>query len=166
VALKISNLEQIADRYSIKPYLYKDWHLDFSKTKIYNHVDQAYRDGNDIEVDYDLNAIINSLKNLFNTKPGQRFLFPLYGLDMYQFLFEPISRINGQMIGERIVRAVDLYEPRVKLLNCSVIPVPDDNTYEVTIAINIPIFNTQASISAIIDQKTQTFIFLETSRNK
>ena len=123
-------------------------------------------EGNDLQVDYDEIAIKNSLKNLFNTKPGQRFLFPLYGLDLNQFLFEGVNEINGQMIGEKIVRSIELYEPRVRLRQCKVVAKPDDNEYDITIIVEIPIINSTASINTRLDIKNQSFIFLETSRNR
>jgi len=119
-----------------------------------------------VRVDYDESAIRNSLKNLFNTKPGQRFLFPLYGLDLNQFLFEAVTEENGQSIGEKIVTSIEKYEPRVTLIKCNVVAKPDDNEYDITIIVSIPIFNTTASINTTLDIKTQSFIFVETSRNR
>lgn len=166
MAIKIANLEQIAEEYKQKQFAFKDLHLDFSKTSEYSTYQQRKIEGNDVKVSYDESAIRNSLKNLFNTMPGQRFLFPLYGLDIYQWLFEPISQFNGQLIGEKIVTTIDRYEPRVKVERCDVVAKPDDNEYDITIIISIPIFNTTASINTILDVKQQSFIFVETSRNR
>jgi len=166
MAIKIANLEQIADQFKQKQFVFKDLHLDFEKTSVYNPVLRTRIDGNDVNVDFDESAIRNSLKNLFNTRPGQRFLFPLYGLDLYQYLFETVSQENGQLIGERIVTSVEKFEPRVRVQNCNVVAKPDDNEYEITLIVSIPIFNTVASINTILDTKNQTFIFVETSRNR
>ena len=166
MAIKIANLEQIADQFKQKQFAFKDLHLDFGKTSIYNPVLRTRIDGNDVNVDFDESAIRNSLKNLFNTRPGQRFLFPLYGLDLYQYLFETVSQENGQLIGERIVTSVENFEPRVRVQTCNVVAKPDDNEYEITLIVSIPIFNTVASINTILDTKNQTFIFVETSRNR
>ena len=166
MAIKISNLEQISQRYAQQAYAYKDLHLDFEKSGEYNTALQQKIDGNDIKVDYDESAILNSLKNLINTRPGQRFLFPLYGLDLNQYLFEAVTEDNGQIIGERIVASIDNFEPRVKLRQCNVISMPDDNQYDITIVVDIPIFNVSSSINTTLDTKTQTFIFIETSRNR
>lgn len=103
---------------------------------------------------------------MFNTRPGQRFLFPKYGLDLYQYLFEPISESIGQSIGERIVRAVELYEPRIKIRNCYVKCLSEDNQYDITLIVEFPTFNTTASINTTLDIQNQSFIFVETSRNR
>ena len=166
MAIKITNLQEISDLYNRKDYYYKDLHLDFAKSGNFSTVLNKKIEGNDIEMDYDESAIKNSIRNMFNTKPGQRFLFPLYGLDLSQYLFEAVSEINGQMIGEKIVNAIDLYEPRVTVMQCKIVAKPDDNEYEITLVFNIEVFNTTASINSKLDMKTKSFIFMETSRNK
>ena len=142
MAIKISNLEAISKQYELKTHVFKDLHLDFGKSFEFNTSLNKRIEGNDIRVDFDEVAIRNSLKNLFNTKPGQRFLFPLYGLDLNQFLFEAVSEENGQLIGEKIVTSIEKYEPRVRLQRCNVIAMPDDNQYDITIILTIPILNT------------------------
>jgi len=166
VAIKISNLERVSEQYKQKDYYYKDLHLDLTKSGIFSPALNQKIDGNDIQIDYDESAIKNSLRNLFNTKPGQRFLFPLYGLDLNLYLFEAITEHNGRIIGERIVNAIQTFEPRVTIVNCNVVSIPDDNQYNITIIVSIPIFNTTTSINTILDVKSQSFVFVETSRNR
>ena len=166
MAIKITNLEQISEQYKQKAYYYKDLHLDFEKSSTFSTTLNRKVEGNDIRVDFDESAIRNSLKNLFNTRPGQRFLFPLYGLDLNQYLFEAVSEMNGQVIGEHIVRSIQNFEPRVTLQRCNVVAMPDDNQYDITIIVEIPILNTVASINTVLDVKNESFIFVETSRNR
>lgn len=165
MAIKITNLQKISEEYSAKSYIYSDLHLDFQKGGQYSEEIRQKLETNDTRVDYDESAIRNSLRNLFNTRPGQRFLFPNYGLDLYQFLFEPLSESIGQMIGEKIVKSIELYEPRVKIQKCRVECLIDDNQYDITLIVEIPIFNTIASINSQLDIRTQSFIFVETNRN-
>lgn len=166
MALKITKLDQIAEQYSRKDYAYKDLHLDFTKSGNYDSLLRKKINENDIQVDYDSTAIKNSLRNLFNTRPGQRFLFPAYGLNLDRYLFEAITDENAETIGETIVRSIERYEPRVKLELCTVKPDPDQNQYDISIIISIPLFNTTATINSLLDVKTQTFVFPETSRNR
>lgn len=165
MAIKIANLEQLSDQYKQKDYYYNDLHLDFSMQGEFSPSIRSFVPGNDIQLDYDESAIRNSLKNLFNTKPGQRFLFPRYGLDLNQYLFEPCTVYNGQVIGEKIVFAINLFEPRIICRNCDVKALMDFNTYDITIVAEIPILNTTFSINSSLDLKKQMFIFAETSRN-
>lgn len=165
MAIKIANLEKVVQQYSRKDYAYKDLHLDFQKSGNYDPVLQRKINDNDVQVDYDMNAIKNSLRNLFTTRPGQRFLFPEYGLNLTQYLFEAITDENAESIGEAIVKSIERYEPRVELELCTVVPDPDQNQYDITIAISIPLFNTTATINSLLDVKTQTFVFPETTKN-
>lgn len=172
MAVKFANLERLSKQLSEQvdaktSYTYKDLHLDFALlaedagTKA-----QLTAKNNDVVVDYDAAAIKNSLKNLFNTRPGQRFLFPLYGLDLHQFLFEPITEPNAQLIGEAIEQTIKKYEQRVTLVNCNVIASPDENQYDITIVVEMPTLGYQLPINTIMDIKNQSFIFVETSRNR
>ena len=166
MAIKISNLQQISDRYKEKDHLFYDLHLDFTFDGKISELDGTKIEKNDVKIDKDESAIKNSLKNLFNTKPGQRFLFPYYGLDLYQFVFEPITESNARLIGEKIVAAIENFEPRVVVKNCRVESLPDDNEYDVTLIIEMPIFKTVASLNSKLDIRKESFIFIETSRNK
>ena len=119
----------------------------------------------DLKISYDQSAIINSLKNLFNTRPGQRVLFPLYGLDLHKYLFEGITEENGRSIGESITRAVRDYEPRVVLTQCNVELFPEEQLYEITLILQFPLFNTTETLNSTLDARSQSFIFAESSRN-
>ena len=166
MAIKIKNLERIAKELRIKEYIYKDWHFDVEKSGDFNPILNEKIQGNDVRVSYDEDAIRNSIRNLFNTRPGQRFLFPLYGLDLNQYLFEPITKTNAKLIGNRIVDAIKKYETRVVLNTCDIASVPDENLYEISLSMEIPAFATQATLNITLDVTKQTFIFAETSRTR
>lgn len=166
MAIKIKDLQTLADTYTEKGYLYKDLGLDLvqdgyvepgSTRKIYN---------NDIKVSYDLAAIRNSLQNLFNTLPGQRFLFPEYGLDINQFLFTQMTELNAQNLGKKIENAITVYEPRVTVRKIVVNMYPDQNVYFLNIIIGIPTLGLTTQTDFLFDLKKQSFIYVPTSRNK
>jgi hypothetical protein len=60
--------------------------------------------------------IAASLKILFGTTLGERFLRPKYGLDMQGMLFEPLSTTIQTLVKDRIRIAILIYEPRINLL--------------------------------------------------
>lgn len=159
MAIKITNLQQISDQYAIAKFLYSDVHLDLTNKGSYIPELQQNIDKVDIKVDYDQIAIRNSLRNLFSTRPGQRVLFPEYGLDLHKYLFEAISESTARLIGERIVSAIKRYEPRVVLRQCNVEASPEEQEYNITIIIEYPVFNTTESINTSLDVKSQSFIF-------
>lgn len=166
MAIHITELKKISEDYSIKDYIYKDLHLDLVIDGHYSNALEQKIEINDIKVSYDELAIRNSLRNLFNTKKGQRFLFPMYGLDFYEFLFEPCTDYNGQTLGERISQAIREYEPRVNLIKIVVIADPEDHTYNIDIIVQMPTLNTRATVNTQLNIKTQSFIFVESSRNR
>jgi phage baseplate assembly protein W len=166
MAVKIKNLESIAKQYTTQQYVYKDLSLDLTQIKIESAGFQQSLPGADIKADFDLGAINNSLTNLFNTLPGQRFLFPEYGLDLYQFLFSPITEDNGDLIGNKIYQGILKYEPRVVPKRVKVVVDPDNSQYLITIMIEIPIISLTTETQFMLDIKKQSFISLSTSRNK
>ena len=165
MAIKLKTLETVAKTYKEQQYLYKDLSLDLSFAQQKPIGYSTSTTSNDIRSSFDYEAIKNSLQNLFNTLPGQRFLFPEYGLDLYQFLFLPISENIGRAIGEKILRSIQLYEPRVTVLNINVVAEPDTNEYKITIAVQLPALNAVTNFDGVLNTRTQSFILLPTSRN-
>lgn len=111
-------------------YVYSDLHLDLMLEKnIGNGLNSV--EGNDVVGDYDTNAIRNSLYNIFTTRKGEKILNPSFGGSLDQYLFEGISEVKAKILGESILRSVADFEPRVEVVNVSVMPMPEDNQYYV-----------------------------------
>jgi phage baseplate assembly protein W len=166
MAVKINTLEQISqNRAPEQKYLFKDLALDIkiAQKAVYGY-DKTLPD-RDIQASYDVAAIQNSLQNLFNTLPGQRFLFPEYGLDLNRYIFEPITKSNAEDIGRIILNTITRYEPRVNVVQINVNSQPDLNQYLITIIINIIDLNFTSNLSYTFNLNTQSFISIPTSRN-
>lgn len=88
---------------------------------------------NDIVVDTDYDAIKNSINNIFTTKPGEKLLTPEFGSSLEKYLFEPVSDILGRIIGNEILNQITTFEPRVEVLNITVVPQPELNQYYITV---------------------------------
>jgi hypothetical protein len=58
-----------------------------------------------------------SLKILFGTSIGERFLHPKYGLNMRDLLFEPISTTMTTLFKDQIRMAILIYEPRIDVVS-------------------------------------------------
>jgi phage baseplate assembly protein W len=158
MAIKITDLQTIADTYNTNQYVYKDLYLDITQNQTTYPGSRIPVPKDDIQVSYDDQAISNSLTNLFNTIPGQRFLFPEYGLNLKQFVFEPISEYTAEIIGRKIFDTIKLYESRVTPLNVNVAAEPDRNLYIITITVLIPIYNTSVQLYYNFDLTKQHFI--------
>ena len=100
----------------------------------------------------------NSIKNIFNTKKGQKILTPNFGLDLEQYLFDNITKDNAKQIGKTILEELPFYEPRITVENVSVIARPDANEYKINISIIIPSLNNRKdSLSGTLTETTFTY---------
>jgi phage baseplate assembly protein W len=160
MAVKIDILETLSKQYIDKKYTYKDLTLDIAKADLYEPGYKTPVPGSDIKASFDENAIANSLINLFNTLPGQRFLFPDYGLNVNQYLFLPITRSIGQAIGEQMLNTINTYEPRVSVENINVTADPDNNRYLITISILIPSLNKVTIFNSELNTESRSFAML------
>lgn len=113
----------------------------------------------DIRLLYDEQAIYQSIENIFNTIPGQKILNPEFGLDLRQYLFQPINENTALLIGDKIKERLPLYEPRVSVREIKIIGRPKLNEYFIELSINIPTLNNKRQIvKGVLD--TQGFKYV------
>jgi phage baseplate assembly protein W len=124
-----------------KTYLYADLHLDLQEK--YNTSSKLFENQeiNDLKVDYDIDAIKNSLYNLFTTTPGEKILNPEYGLDFKQYLFLPATVDIAKYIRDEIYSQTARFEPRIKVVNVNITIMEDVNEFDINIYYNIPSLN-------------------------
>ena len=111
-----------------KKWLYKDIATDLKISK----------NKRDIEADYDISAIENSIYNMFLFAKAERILIPEFGNNLYAFLYEPINKLTAYRIGQAIKDMFILWEPRVDIINVIVTPLYDENTYYIVVEYTIP----------------------------
>ena len=144
-SINFTGLQKI--QFTPDKYTYSDLQLDFN-----NPITK------DLSNDYDEAAVRNSVFSLFNTVPGQNLLNPNYGLNLIQYLFEPVSETNAQFIGNTILKNLSIYEPRVKVTGIDVMVNIDEQTYGVTLSIEIPALNNKkVKIPGTITKTGYTF---------
>lgn len=128
--------------------IYTDLHLDLSLSKnIGLGIDTV--PSSDLLVDNDIDAIKNSIKNIFTTKKGEKVLNPEFGCSLDQYLFEPITEVYAQLIGNDILTGIQRFEPRVEITNITVIPVYDQNLYYITCYYTLLQIQKQSTINLI-----------------
>jgi phage baseplate assembly protein W len=88
-----------------------------------------------------MDAIKNSIKNIFLTTPGQKILSPTFGINLRRFIFEPITSFTSYRIKADILNNLPKQEPRIDLEEVTVIPVPDEHEFYITLQINVPSLN-------------------------
>jgi phage baseplate assembly protein W len=117
-------------------------------TRIFSDLDlnfTAHPVTKDITRRYDENAIKTSLKNLILTRNFERPFHSELGSPINALLFEPPSPMLNITLQRAIVDVVNNFEPRVDLLDVSVLSSPDENSLYVTITFKI--VNTQQPLT-------------------
>jgi len=117
-------------------------------TRIFSDLDlnfTAHPVTKDISRRYDENAVKTSLKNLILTRNFERPFHSEIGSPINALLFEPPSPMLNITLQRAIVDVVNNFEPRVDLLDVSVLSSPDENSLYVTITFKI--VNTQQPLT-------------------
>lgn len=94
-------------------------------------------------INYDLialknaSAIARAVRNLVLTQPGERFFNDNLGSRVSAALFENMDPVTAGFIQQEIEDTINIYEPRVKLIEVVVSPDYDNNEFNVTISYEI-----------------------------
>ena len=119
-------------------YLYKDLFLDLEPNVYYNKQLNKQVILKDVQGSYDLQAIKNSIRNIFLTSPGQKILNPEFGLDLRRYLFDPVNSSTAYSIKYDINTKLPGQEPRIQIQNVNVDAITDAQEYYIALQINIP----------------------------
>lgn len=86
----------------------------------------------------DIQCVMNGLRNLFTWSKGERIILPEFGLNLRQYLYEPMTNdvVNG--IRTEIVSQINRWEPRVSIEFVKIDQYPDENMINITITFSIP----------------------------
>lgn len=88
-----------------------------------------------------IQAILNSLHNIFTWRPGERILNPEFGSRLYTLLYEGITPETEERIAAEIRSCVSEWEPRVQIVeirDISTIDETEDNTIRLEVVFIIP----------------------------
>ena len=141
------------------PYTYADLHLDLREKYLINNPLHQVPEINDIMVDYDIDALKNSLLNLFSTSPGDKILSPEFGLDLREFIFEPITRDRAFDLQRKIFTGITRFEPRLSIISVVVVPDFDAMEYNISINYSVPTLNiTNARLFSVLNKNGYNYI--------
>ena len=91
----------------------------------------------DLPILKDADAIRRSVRNIVQTIPKEKFFNSIFGSDITESLFEFVDFGTASVIEDQIKLSIDNFEPRVNNVEVQVDPIPDDNTFNVTIIFDI-----------------------------
>lgn len=138
MSIKIDSLSNIKNAEKLK---YQDLKLDFEYNYTKNVQFEKINEIKDLKVDYDLNAIRNSLKNLFLTNRGEKLLNPYFGMNLGNYLFEQVNESVAKSIGDNILQNIQLFEPRVQVNQIQVVANEEDSSYTINLILSVPQLN-------------------------
>lgn len=140
MAVRLDNLERssIEQKSLQEGYLYKDIKFDLEFSRYVRPELYSESGPKDLAEIQDGQAVINSVKNILTTTPGQKLLNPLLGLDFRSYLFEPVNTTTSYFLGQFIYLNLGIQEPRITLNNVSIEGLPEENQYNIEIGFSIP----------------------------
>lgn len=71
-------------------------------------------------------SIRESIRIILTTDPGERLMLPGFGAGLRTFLFEPNVPATHRLIEERVLQALQRWEPRIAVSSVAVAPHPVD----------------------------------------
>jgi phage baseplate assembly protein W len=91
----------------------------------------------DLQILKNENAIRRSVRNIVQTIPTEKFFNSLLGSDIRKSLFELLDFGTAAVIQDQILISIRNFEPRVNNVIVEVDPLPDQNTFNVTVIFDI-----------------------------
>jgi phage baseplate assembly protein W len=143
VNIKIKSLkaDDIVEKSLKNNYLYKDVAFDLTPSFSYNNQLNRKENQKDIQAIFDIEAIKTSISNAFLTAPGQKILNPDFGVDLRQYLFEPVDIFTEDLIKDDIEVKLPAAEPRIEVVDVVVVGDEDTQEYSISLQVNIPSLN-------------------------
>ena len=106
------------------------------------------RESGEVVMTADEQDIEASLRILFGTAPGERFLQPRYGLDFREIQFEPMSTTLRTFLQDRVRTAILIHEPRIRLLALA-IDSPDPGAGTLAVAVEYEVRTTNSRFNLV-----------------
>lgn len=136
---------------AVSDSLYSDYKLDLSfhenKSNLLNSSDTSI----DIEKITNEEAVLNSLRNILNTKFYSRLLDPEVNFDLRSYLFEELTESKAFFIGYDLTHLLPIYEPRVRISNVEVKAYYEADAYEILLYVYIPAIEKNIKLSTVLN---------------
>lgn len=87
-----------------------------------------------IHIKKDHEAIIQSVRTILSTTPGERIMNPTFGSNLKYMLFDPMDYITENSIAVEIQTAINNWEDRIIVRSVDVESLYDLNVYSVAIS--------------------------------
>ena len=75
------------------------------------------KEGTPVVIGEDIDEVFSSIIQILNTRRGERIMYPEFGSDLGPLLWEPHDLFLQQQVRRELVRALNIWEPRVELMS-------------------------------------------------
>lgn len=75
------------------------------------------RVGSPVVIGEDIDEVFSSVLQILNTRRGERIMYPEFGSDLGPILWEPHDIFLQKQIEVELIRSLNIWEPRVKVLS-------------------------------------------------
>lgn len=113
--------------------------LVVARKRVYMDIDLSFakKPDGDVYKKMDAAAVKQSVKNLLLTNSTEKPFSPNFGGDLNNFLFNLDTEFDLDLLEERIIQRVDMYEPRAKIVNVDLRVDGNYNTVRATVTFRI-----------------------------
>ncbi len=91
----------------------------------------------DLQILKNESAIRRSVRNIVQTIPTEKFFNSSFGSSVRESLFEFVDFGTASVISDQIKISINNFEPRVENLQVEVLPLPDQNSFNITVVFDI-----------------------------
>ena len=120
-------------------YVYKDIRLDLRfETDLTNSPDGTSINSGDLATLKDERELVNALKNVFSTLPGQKLLNPFFGLNLSHYCFDPVNRVTADHIARTILIETPLQDSRLNIKYLRVTGDQEAQQYSIEFTLDLP----------------------------
>ncbi len=150
------NISNLTSKKSGRKFIYSDLNLNFEEKQVSgNNRSSDVASGNDLVIDFDVEAIKNSIRNIL----FQRRYLSALNINLKKYIGEPASEANGETLGDDIERAIAIYEPRIKCEKILVHVNVDQHLYQISLFVRILNLNEIVRLDASFTH-SGNFVFL------
>jgi phage baseplate assembly protein W len=124
-------------------------------SKIYSDIDFTFTKKpvtGDVALSFDDQAVIRSIRNLLSTNHFDRPFNPDLGSNLNAILFEMVSPLSAASLEREIATMIDNYEPRARVNEIIVTPLPDKNAYNVSLSFYIENATLPTTVTLILER--------------
>ena len=113
--------------------------IQTNRRKVFSDIDLTFakRPSGDIFKKQHAAAVKQAVKNLLLTNFGEKPFFPRFGGELNAMLFRLSTEIDDADLEDKIIRAIELFEPRAKVLNVNSQVSPDSHEVKVSVTFQV-----------------------------